>query len=121
MARASDFIEDGHRVHFSWDRSDLQISKVECPHTGRVSKCNRLRDQCVVARFVGLYGPEVNVGVAHIDGPVEIAWYPVPGECDLDREFRHIWVVPVKDTDYLGAKFVEANEDSLPEIEDGLD
>jgi len=112
VTKPSDFIEDGHLVHFRWDKDEIHISNVECPHGGATASCNRLRDFCVVARFLGVYGSELNIGAISIDGPVEIAWLPLPGESDLDREFGHIWVVPVKDPDFVAAKFMQKEEEN---------
>ena len=113
--QASDFIEDGHTIHFRWDRDELHIAYVTCPYVGVTSMCNRLRDYCVVARFVGTYGTEVNIGSIEITGPVEVAWYPVPGRSDEDEEFRQVWVIPIDDPDLAAAKYLEAEQQSLPE------
>jgi hypothetical protein len=103
-SRVAEFIEDGHKIHFWWDRDKLHIKRVECPHQGATGMCNRLRDYCAVARYIGVYSSELNVGSTPVDGPVEIAWLPIPGESDLDKEFAQIWVVPVNDIEYMQAK-----------------
>jgi hypothetical protein len=116
MASPSDFIEDGHRIHFRWDRDELIISYVECPHQAGSGMCNRMRTDCVVAAFVSTFGPELNIGSTSIDGPIEVAWYPVLGESDLDRQFRHVWLVPVLDPDFVAAKYMESQkEEDEPE------
>ena len=118
MASPDDFIEDGHKVHFRWDRDELAISHVECPHEGRTGMCNKLRDQCVVAAFVAVYGAELNIGSIYIDGPVEVGWYPIAGECDVDREFAHVWLIPVADPDFKAAKFIHQQEAEKQELAD---
>jgi len=107
MAEVSDFIQDGHKAHIRWDADSIYVTHIECPHQGKVGMCNRLRDFCVVNRFIGVYGPECNVGSVSVTGPVEVAWYPVPGRSDLDDEFKHVWIVPVEDPDFVAAKFVQ--------------
>lgn len=97
------WIEDGHGLTFKLNRGAIEVG-VDCPYEGRVGVCNRGRDYCVVQRFVGVYGPEVNLGVAPIDGWLEIAWLPQPGDGDIDREFIQVWVIPTEDQDYLELK-----------------
>ncbi len=103
------WIEDGHILHFRMDRDSIYISHVQCPHMGKTALCNRLRDYCVVDTYVGAYGPEVNVGSTTLDGPQEIAWVPILGESDLDREFAQIWFIPVTDPDYITFKMLNPN------------
>ena len=118
MADVRDFIEDGHKAHIRWDRDQIHITHVECPHQGVTSMCNRLRDYCVVNRFVGIYGAELNVGSISVTGPVELAWLPVQGEGDEDPEFRQVWVVPMEDPDYKAHKYAASHQDSLPDIDE---
>lgn len=99
-----EFIEDGHLIRFVWERDTVLITDVHCPNSGSMSLCNRRRSYCVVDRFLGVYGLECNVGVAPIDGPIEVAWMGLPGESDIDSEFEQVWVVPVTDTQYLEMK-----------------
>lgn len=98
------FVEDGHVIHVTWDRDSLDISYVECPHEGVNAVCNRLRQHCVVKSFFAVYGTALNIGRISVNGPIEIAWLPIPGECDIDREFSGIWIIPVMDAEYLEAK-----------------
>lgn len=114
MAKASDFIEDGHLIHFRWDRDSVHIVSVTCPHAG-VAMCNRGRERCVVETYVGTYGEELNVGSVSIDGPVEVAWLAIGGESDLDKEFAQLWLMPVNDPDFKAAKFMEEQEEP-PEL-----
>jgi hypothetical protein len=100
------WIEDGHVLHFRIDHDDIYISHVQCPFREKVSLCNRMRDNCVVDTYVGVYGTEVNIGSTTLDGPLEIAWVPVLGESDLDREFIQIWIIPVTDPDYVTLKML---------------
>lgn len=111
MTKASDFIADGHKVHFQWDRDKIEISHVECPHEGKTALCNKLRQGCVVNTFVGTYGSELNVGTVYINGPQEIAWLPIPGDSDLDRDFMQVWIVPIADTDYRAAIMLQSSEE----------
>lgn len=104
------WIEDGHRLHFRIDRGDIVIAYVECPYEGKTALCNRNREQCVIDTFVTVYGAEVNVGSAYINGPVEIAWTPELGECDFDREFCQVWVVPTEDVDYRAYKMLSGGK-----------
>lgn len=92
--------EDGHKVFIVWDRDQLVVDRVECPFEGTNAYCNRLRDFCVVQRFVGLFGAESNVGVAQVMGGIEVAWLGVPGDSDLDHELAGVWITPINDPDY---------------------
>lgn len=100
----SPFIEDGHKVVITWHKDSVTIGAVVCPNEGIASLCNRMRKYCVVERFISVYGTECNVGSTIVNGPVEVAWAPVPGASDLDDEFMQIWVVPLDDPDYLASK-----------------
>lgn len=98
------WMEDGHLVEFKWVRDQVIIEKVICPHAGTNATCVNRRDGCVVSLFLGVYGPELNMGEAVLDGPVEIAWGFEPGESDLDREIGTVWVIPVSDINYRALK-----------------
>ncbi len=100
------WIEDGHVLHFRLDRDDIYISHVACPFRENVSLCNRMRENCVVDTYIGVYGAECNLGGVTLEGPVEIAWVPVLGESDLDREFAQIWFIPKEDPDYIALKLL---------------
>lgn len=94
------WIEDGHKIVFRLEKEKIDIFNVECPYEEGVSLCNKGRDNCVVRLFLSVYGTEINIGSAFIDGPVEIAWTPILGECDLDKEFAQIWTVPLDDVEF---------------------
>lgn len=100
----SRWLEDGHLVEFKWVRDQVLIEKVTCPHGGTNATCNFKRDGCVVALFLGVYGPELNIGEALLDGPVEVAWTYERGDSDLDSEIGSVWVTPVKDINYRAMK-----------------
>lgn len=99
-----DWIEDGHKVIFQWNVDSLEVASVVCPFESGGAICRKQRDGCVVSRFIGVYGAEVNIGKVVIDGPVEIAWVGVLGESDLDGEFSGIWVIPINDSGFIEAK-----------------
>ena len=96
----AEWIEDGHKIVFEWDGDSVHVKRVVCPFDGGGAICKKRRDFCVVSRFVGVYGPEVNIGKVDINGPVEIAWVGVPGNSDLDEEFGGIWVTPIEDVNF---------------------
>lgn len=104
------FIEDGHVLHFRLKMDQVIIERVTCPF--RVAKggyCSRMRDYCVVQRFIGVYGTELCIGEVSLDdGPIEIAWHPVLGDSDLDSELGSIWYTPIADEDYLDSKNVDS-------------
>ncbi|MGW8178112.1 MAG: hypothetical protein ACWGQW_04865 [bacterium] len=109
----AEWIEDGHKIVFELDADLLHVKRVLCPFedvTGAI--CKKRRDFCVVSRFIGVYGPEVNVGKVDINGPVEIAWVGVHGDSDLDEEFAGIWVTPIEDANFQAYK----EENPPPEI-----
>jgi hypothetical protein len=99
-----EWTEDGHKLNFEIDGDEISISHVDCPMTGSSAFCNRRRNFCVVQRFVGIFGPECNIGQSRIQGPVEIAWIGVPGDSDLDDEFAQVWVTPINDPEYQSSK-----------------
>ena len=107
------WIEDGHILHFRLDKDQLYISHVECPHSDSVSICTRMRDWCVVGMFIGVYGTELNLGNTYVDGPLEIAWIPIPGVSDLDKEFAQVWFIPVSDPDFRAAKILNQGENPV--------
>jgi len=96
--------EDGHKVVFKWQRDEVVIEAITCPHEGTNAPCNIRRDFCVVQTFLGVYGSEINIGEILIDGPVEVAWTPEDGESDLDPQYGTIWVTPVNDISYKSMK-----------------
>lgn len=98
------WLEDGHKVLFKWYRDAVVIESISCPHEGTNAACNYKRDGCVVQLFLGVYGAEINIGEALLDGPVEVAWTSAPGESDLDREIGAVWVTPVNDISYRAMK-----------------
>lgn len=98
------WMEDGHRVVFKWLRDSVVVEAIVCPHEGTNAVCNYKRDNCIVQLFLGIYGAELCIGETLIDGPVEIAWTSVPGECDFDREIAHLWVTPLDDLSYRAMK-----------------
>lgn len=101
FTEAPEFIEDGHVIAFALERDALKVVEVICPNVGSTSLCNRRRTYCVVQRFIDAYGMDLNIGNAPLNGPIEIAWFPVYGdESDLDSEYETVWIVPVVDTDY---------------------
>ena len=94
----SDWIRDGHKVVVYWDADELHAADVICPFEGATSLCRRQRDYCVVSRFMGVYGAELNIGnKIAVNGPVEIAWVAQLGESDLDNEYAGMWIVPITD------------------------
>lgn len=100
----SRWMEDGHKVLFKWARDSIVIEAVSCPHEGTNAVCNYKRNGCVVQLFLGVYGPEICIGEALLDGPIEIAWTSTPGESDLDREVSTLWVTPLNDLSYKSMK-----------------
>lgn len=111
----SQWVEDGHRVTIVWDGDELLVDHVACPFEGggSGSLCRRQRDYCVVSRYLGVYGPELNTGgKVKVDGPVEVAWAAQLGQSDLDDEFAGIWVIPVNDISYMD------HRDQVPELEE---
>lgn len=103
------WIEDHHKVHIRWDRDEIAPFYVECPHEGKNAICTRDRDYCVVDRYMGIYGAELNVGSISLDdGPVEIAWYPILGASDLDQVIGGLYVVPVNDVEYRASKLLKS-------------
>lgn len=106
------WIEDGHKLIFRLVRDVVEISHIVCPFDGKNAVCNSGREYCVVQRFVGVYGTEICIGTADISGPVEIAWVPTAGSgSDLDRDFDQVWMIPVRDADYMAAKMGIVDED----------
>lgn len=97
------FVEDGHRVVFDWVRDEIKLT-VECPNAGRESLCNIKRAQCCVATFLGVYGSEINIGSAKINGPVEVAWTAKIGWSDIDPEYCNVWIIPLSDPEYIASK-----------------
>lgn len=104
------WIEDGHRIIFRIERDIITIFYVECPFEGQVALCNRGREDCIINTFTNVYGAEINIGSCNIDGPMEIAWVPQLGECDLDREFAQVWIIPLADPDYKAYKVLKEPE-----------
>lgn len=96
--------EDGHKVLFKWLRDTVTIEVVLCPHEGTNADCNHRRDFCIVQRFLGVYGTELNIGEILLDGPIEIAWTAEEGESDLDRQYSGIWITPVQDISFKSMK-----------------
>lgn len=96
--------EDGHKVLFKWERDEVVIEAISCPHDGTKAMCNHKRDTCLVRTFLSVYGSEINIGEVLLDGPVEVAWTPEKGESDLDPEYACIWVTPVADISYKSMK-----------------
>lgn len=105
------WIEDGHVVHFRLDRDVVNVSHIECPYDGKIGVCNRNRAKCVVETYIEVYGTEICVGVALIEGPIEIAWVPNFGSSDLDDEFEQVWFTPVRDPDYIAYKLLGAQSE----------
>ena len=108
----ADWIEDGHKVVINWDGDTISIKRVDCPFDDGGAVCNRRKDFCVVSRFLGVYGPELNIGTADVDGLMEIAWVGIPGDSDLDDELAAIWVIPVNDANF---QEMRQSRESLPE------
>jgi hypothetical protein len=103
------FIEDGHRVTLGVYKERVGISAVHCPNVENQAEgyCNRMRDYCVVERFLDVYGLECNVGsIVVSDGSFEVAWMPVVPDRndtfdrDVDPVFSQVWVVPIEDSEY---------------------
>lgn len=98
------WMEDGHKVVFKWQRDEIVIEAISCPHEGTNATCNYKRDFCLVQRFLGVYGSEINIGEILLDGPIEIAWTSEEGDSDLDHQYAGIWVTPVNDISYKSMK-----------------
>lgn len=103
----NDWVEDGHKVHVVWDADSLSVQQVDCPFEGSSAFCNRKRNYCVVQRFIGVFGAEVNVGRTVVNGPIEIAWIGMNGDSDIDDELSGIWITPINDPDYIIFKRAE--------------
>lgn len=87
--------EDGHSFRVVVDKSTLQIVDFHCPHRAEESPACRMNDECVVERFVMEYGFDCNVGVAPVDGTMEIAWTLV-GDAK-DYATCQVWIIPTTD------------------------
>lgn len=120
MSDPSDWVLDGHAVHVEWDSDEVKISHVSCPFDGVAgSICKKGRDFCVVSRYLGVYGFELNVGRIAVNSPVEIAWIGVLGGSDLDDELASIWVCPVEDEEFKKSMEDSGGEGIIPPSEDG--
>lgn len=100
---ANPFTQDGHKVVFSLAKDTVVVDRVDCPYDNGVSGVCNKNGRCVVRRFIYLFGTECCLGSTTIDGPVEIAWYPVFGESDLDPEVGAVFFTPVNDIEYQDA------------------
>jgi cytochrome c oxidase subunit 2 len=70
--------EDGHSFCVTIDKSVAMPTMFHCPNrVDETSACMHDGD-CVVERFMDVYGLECNVGVSEVSGPVEIAWTIIP-------------------------------------------
>jgi hypothetical protein len=104
------WMEDGHKVVFKWQRDEIVIEAISCPHEGTNAACNYKRDFCLVQRFLGVYGSEINIGEILLDGPIEVAWTAEEGESDLDSQYACIWVTPVNDISYRSMKLALSDD-----------
>lgn len=102
--------EDGHKVLFKWQRDSILIEVVTCPHEGTNAACNYKRDFCLVQRFLGVYGVELNIGEILLDGPIEVAWTAEEGDSDLDQQYAGLWVTPVNDISYKAMKLALSDD-----------
>ena len=102
--------EDGHKVLFRWQRDEVVVDTITCPHEGTNAACNHKRDYCLVQMFLGVYGSEVNIGEILLDGPIEVAWTSEEGDSDLDPQYAGIWVTPVNDISYKSMKLALSDD-----------
>ena len=113
------YYDDGHTIFFLWAKDEISIDTVHCPYVGEVATCNRGRHSCVVDTYLKVYGTALNIGEAYINGPVEIAWIPVPGQSEFDDEFAQVWIIPVDDENFqLVAELDQVFELELPSEEE---
>ena len=87
---------DGHKISLRLNKSELEVSQIECPHdTGDDEAPCRSDFGCVVSYFITLYGLECNIGVCPPEADMEICWCRQGSFKDIDT--GQLWFVPVKD------------------------
>jgi hypothetical protein len=87
--------EDGHSFFVTIDKSFVIPTMFHCPNRADETAVCMHGGDCVVERFVDVYGFDCNVGVVEVSGPVEIAWTVVGDVSDPDN--CQIWIIPIKD------------------------
>lgn len=88
--------DDGHVLYLEVNRSEVSISLVTCPATGRVdAPCAHRTAGCIVEWFLETYGLECNVGSCNAAWEVPIAWALQGDGHDLD--LSQVWVIPTND------------------------
>lgn len=100
--------QDGHSFSVLVDKASVQISDFHCPNRNDPESSCFVNDECIVERFIIEYGFDCNVGVASIDGPMEISWTLVGDTKDYAT--CQVWIIPVKDEFFAAWSDSQRNE-----------
>lgn len=100
--------QDGHSFIVVLDKTLVMIEEFHCPSRGAESEACQLDGECIVERFVTEYGFDCNVGVANVNGRVEIAWTLVGDTKDKDS--CQVWFIPTQDEFFAAWATSQKNE-----------
>lgn len=100
--------QDGHSFSVFVDKASVQINEFHCPNRQIENAVCFVNEECVVERFVLEYGFDCNVGVAAVDGKMEIAWTLVGDTKDYAT--CQVWIIPVKDEFFAAWATSQINE-----------
>lgn len=85
---------DGHKIHLRINRSEIEITEVECPNEG-AGECATEYDGCSVIWFLDRYGLECNAGSCPATECIQICWTLSGDKRDL--EAGQLWFMPLTD------------------------
>jgi hypothetical protein len=88
---------DGHVIHMQINKSNLEITSVDCPHKDKSEgACKHDDVNCVIEHFLNIYGLDCNVGVVAPSADLSIAWAFI-GDRHKDLGACQVWVIPIED------------------------
>lgn len=85
---------DGHVIHLRLNRSELEITSIDCPAKEK-SACMTEHDGCSVIWFIDRYGLECNAGSCPASEAIEICWTLSGDPRDMDA--CQLWFMPNSD------------------------
>lgn len=113
--------DDGHVLHLRLDRATLTVEEVSCPNVKKDPDfpCHHRVAECLVKRFVGLYGLDCHVGVCTPTSALRVAWTLVGNGEDLDAS--QVWVISTQDEAFAAWLITQRGSSTDPSPEPDSD